>query len=158
MMDVGTPGHDANRPVQVDLWPDLLRLVEESEPLHVVRGRCRPARGGGVQDEESGCLLPGVPVLRLTPAPWWSGPLEDWVARQLSHHLVGRSETSVVPLLRGREVGRGWDGEPLLASVEVVALVGPPALLRARRHYRAVAAGRWPSDRSAPTVDLLLLS
>jgi hypothetical protein len=157
-MDVGLSGHGADEPVRVERWPDLLRLVQQSGPLHVVRGRCRPARGGGVQDEESGCLLPGVPVLTLTPARWWAGPLEDWVSRQLSHHLVGRSETTVVPLLRGREVDRGWDGEPLLASVQVVALVGPPALLRARRHHRSVAAGRWPSDRADPSVDALLPS
>lgn len=162
-MDVGRLSPQ-DEPVPLERWDELVAFMagrDHADPRHrlfVRRGRSRPARGGGVHDEESGTVLPGLPALSLVPEPWWPGSVADWVSRQLSHHLDGRTDRSTVPLLRGRVVGRGWDGEVLLAGVDVAAVVGPTPLLHARRHYRALSCGRWPEALPGEPVDALYLA
>ncbi|MFC5380029.1 DUF6098 family protein [Aquipuribacter nitratireducens] len=144
------------RPASLGAWPDVVRFVARAPwSLHVVRGRPRPARGGGVHDAESGCVLPGLPVLTVTPAPWWTGAVADWVARQLVAHLEDRRGGSDVVLLTGREVGRGWDGELLLGDVARAAVVAEAAVAAAQRHHREVSCGAWPVSQG--DVDWIVL-
>lgn len=165
-MTSASPGAGAAAgPPVLGRWQDLVALVRATVPsrlpteglsvspspeLYVLRGRPRPARGGGVHDDESGVVLPGVPALRLTPASWWPGQTADWVARQLVHHARAQGDGVSVPVLRGRVVGSGWDSEPLLGDVGLVAVVPPDLLAHAQRHHRTVSAGRWP-EPSTPT-------
>jgi hypothetical protein len=81
----------------------------------------------GAVDAESGLLLPGLAAHPLDPEPWWALPVQEWVARQLSRlpaprHAPqdGSRPDRFAWLLRGRVAGRGVDGEPLVADVEVV--------------------------------------
>ncbi|WP_336923612.1 DUF6098 family protein [Aquipuribacter sp. SD81] len=164
----------AEPPTLTDL-AELVRLVAATPGLHVPRGRLRPARGGGVHDDVSGCVLPGVPALRLTPEPWWPGAVVDWVARQVAHRPepAGGPEPHAVPqpaprpapaagpgggtaVVRGSVAGRGWDGEPLLAGVEVVALLSPEVVAGARRHHARASSGCWPAPQG--DVDWIVLA
>lgn len=162
-MDTGAPwprrprvAAALERPRTLATWPDAVRFVARApSPLYVVRGLPRPARGGGVHDAESGCVLPGLPVLSVSPAPWWTGSVADWVARQLVAHLGCRRSGTAVTLLAGTEAGRGWDGETLLGDVEAVAVVDGSALAGAQRHHREVSCGAWPVSQG--DVDWIVL-
>lgn len=91
-------------------------------------------RGEVSKDYESGLELPGVSANALDAQPWWSRPLEDWLARMLcncSHLSDGRRAW----VLEGEEVARGPDNEPLIADWRPVAPLAPEALDEARRRY-----------------------
>lgn len=138
-------------PVVLQRWDDVLDLLAgagvatTATRLFVLRGRCRAARDGGVRDDESGCILPGLPALQLSPPTWWAGEVGDWAARQVSHHVAAQEEGGSVPVVTGRTVGRGWDGEPLLDRLGLVAVLAPVAVAQAVRHYRGLQSGRWPA-------------
>lgn len=148
-------------PPTLGSWAELVRLVQGTTGLHVPRGRPRPARGGGVHDEDSGCVLPGLPVLSLTPEPWWPGSVSDWAARQLAHHLgspgpPGGRPPGCLAVLRGDAVGRGWDGEVLLDHVQVVALLSAAVVAEGQRRHSRARSGRWPAPQG--DVDWIVLS
>ncbi len=116
----------------------LARLVSERPGLHVRYSAGPEADAGSVStDGESGLPLPGLSVNPLDPQPWWTRPLEDWLARQLCQyrHLENEGEERFAWVLRGRLVGRGPDSEPLLADVEPVARLAPSLLEEAERRY-----------------------
>lgn len=131
---------------------DVVALVRERPDAHVRYSRDpRTEAGLGSTDTESGLELPGLSVNPLGAEAWWSRPLDDWIARQLCQyrHLAEEDddEEREAWVVAGREVGRGPDCEPLLADVEVIAVVGEDALDEAEARYRAVFdAGRGPED------------
>lgn len=88
-------------------------------------------------DYESGLPLPGLSVNRLDPESWWTRPIEDWLARQLSQylHLSDRSATHHGWVLAGKEVGRGPDDEPLVADFHPVAVLHETLLDEAEEWY-----------------------
>ena len=104
--------------------------VRDSEgPLHDQRPRI---------DEESGLVLPGLSAIPLHAEPWWTRPLEDWLARQI-HRCTGLRDTRperMVWMLRGVEVAHGPDGETLLRGVVPLARLDEDLLLEASVRYR----------------------
>ena len=100
---------------------ELTELVREHAQLFV-----RWSRGPDVDarvpssDGLTGVPLPGLPANPLAVEPWWEDrPLQLWVARRLYDysHLEHEKGPGVRPwVLVGREVGRGPDNEPLVAS------------------------------------------
>lgn len=105
----------------------------------------------GSVDTESGLELPGLAVNPLIPEAWWTRPLADWLARQLCQykHLQEKNPNRFAWILRGDEVGRGPDCEPLLANVEPIARLSPKLLGEAeRRYHENFAAGQGPEDTS----------
>src|SRR5437660_12625841 len=78
--------------------------------------------GAKSTDYESGLELPGLSVNPLRPEPWWSRPLEHWIARQLCAYAHLGGEDDKVPCVLFREVvGRHPDNEPLVGSFEPLA-------------------------------------
>lgn len=103
-------------------------------------------------DTESGLELPGLSANPLDAEGWWTRPLEDWVARQLTQyrHLAEKDTDRIGWILRGRLCGRGPDCEPLLCDVEAVAILDDELLEEARHRYeRNFDAGRGPADDGA---------
>ncbi|WP_181158471.1 DUF6098 family protein [Leucobacter massiliensis] len=117
----------------------LAELVRAQPGLHVrySEGPERDAARGSV-DTESGLVLPGLSVNPLDAEPWWTRPLEDWLARQLCQyrHLAERNPDRFAWILRGTVVGRGPDCEPLLGEVHAVAALDPALLSEAETRYR----------------------
>lgn len=112
------------------------------------KGPVDDARGGSV-DTESGCVLPGLSVNPLSPEPWWTRPVQDWLARQLCQykHLRDKNERRRAWVVTGQVVGRGPDCEPLLVDCEFVAIVSPAALAEAESRYASsFDAGQGPED------------
>lgn len=100
-------------------------------------------------DYESGVVLPGLCVARLTPEPWWSRPAVDWVARRVCSyvHLAERDRERQAWVLAGTEVGRGPDHEPLVRDVAPLGAISDVAIAQARWHYESVFdAGRSSVD------------
>lgn len=134
---------------QIDSLDELEALLGDAGPgLHVrySRGPEHDARESSV-DTESGLELPGLSVNPLDPEPWWTRPVRDWLARQVCQyrHLAERNPRRMAWVLRGREVGRGPDCEPLLADVEPLGLLSAALLEEADAVYRTrFDAGRGP--------------
>ncbi|GAA1693384.1 hypothetical protein GCM10009792_11740 [Microcella alkalica] len=131
---------------------DVVALVCERPDACVRYSRDpRSEAGRGSMDTESGLELPGLSVNPLGAEAWWSRPLQDWIARQLCQyrHLAEEDddEEREAWVIAGREVGRGPDCEPLLADVEILAVVAEDALDEAEARYLDVFdAGRGPED------------
>lgn len=128
----------------------LAQQVRETAGLHVrySEGPLCDAEQRSV-DTESGLELPGLSVNPLDPEPWWTRPLEDWLARQLCQylHLAEKNPKRMAWVLRGRPAGRGPDCEPLLRDVEPVAVLDDRLLREAERRYLTnFDAGRGPED------------
>jgi hypothetical protein len=128
----------------------LAAVVRACPGLHVrySQGPDDDARRHSV-DTESGLELPGLSVNPLDPEAWWTRPLEDWLARQLSQyrHLAEKDPTRIAWILRGEMCGRGPDCEPLLRNTEAVAVLDEVLLEEARDRYRTnFDAGRGPAD------------
>jgi hypothetical protein len=126
--------------------PDLPTLETVSEIVEAQRREgelfLRISHGpadvrSGSRHQESGYPLPGLACWPLRSEPWWPAGDNVWVARQLVSHSYLISERSRAWLLAGSVVGRGADGEPLVAPARPVALVGQGALLQAESIYAA---------------------
>lgn len=135
---------------QIQSLAELEQLVNENPGVHV-----RYSEGPDADqhqhsiDTESGLELPGLSVNPLDVESWWTRPQRDWLARQLCQyrHLSEKNPRRRAWVLRGREVARGPDCEPLLAEVEPLAFLADPLLDEAERHYREhFDAGRGPED------------
>jgi hypothetical protein len=129
---------------------ELEALVREQPGLHVRYSKGpEHDRAEASIDTESGLQLPGLSVNPLDPEPWWTRPLGDWLARQVCQYedLAAKNPDRYAWVLRGREVGRGPDCEPLLADVEPIALLQESLLEDARSIYLShFDAGRGPED------------
>ncbi|GAA4434095.1 hypothetical protein GCM10023169_41270 [Georgenia halophila] len=91
----------------------------------------------GPRDPESGYRLPGAPCFALVPEPWWLDSTESWVARQLvsrAYLITGGARARV---LAGTVVGRGVDGQPLVAPTHPLARVERMAFVEAESVYAA---------------------
>lgn len=129
---------------------ELEALATFEAPLYVrySRGPEEDATSGSI-DTESGLELPGLSVNPLSPEAWWTRPVGDWIARQLCQykHLQEKNPDRFAWVLRGVQVGRGPDCEPLLAAVKPVAQLSPRLLEEAELRYaRSFDAGRGPED------------
>jgi hypothetical protein len=103
--------------------------------LRISRG---PADAGtGSRHPESGYPLPGLACWSLKAEPWWPAGSLVWVARQLVSHSYLLSERARAWVLTGPVVGRGADGEPLVAPARPVAMIGHGAVLEAESIYAA---------------------
>ncbi|MCM3696650.1 DUF6098 family protein [Microbacterium oleivorans] len=127
---------------------ELAALVRSSPGLHVrwSEGPGQDAERTSI-DAESGLRLPGLSVNPLDAEGWWTRPLEDWLARQLSQyrHLQDENPDRFAWILRGEFAGRGPDCEPLLSDPEAVAILDEQLLQEAEDRYRGeFDAGRGP--------------
>lgn len=120
---------------------EVAELVQLLAPVYVRYSAGPEADRATVsRDHESGSLMPGLSVNPMTPEPWWTRPVEHWVARQLYQyaHLMVRERFPW--LLTGEISARGPDSEPLLVSITPVATIAPPAVDQAAALYEQVFA------------------
>lgn len=129
---------------------ELETLLGENPDLYVRYSEGYDSdRDGGSIDTESGLELPGLSVNPLSPEPWWTRPVSDWLARQLCQYkqLQEKNPARFAWVLRGECTGRGPDCEPLLRDVVPVARLSQALLEEAERVYhQRFDAGRAPED------------
>lgn len=119
---------------EIDRLADVARVVERYPELYV-----RWSKGPDSDAEETSCDhasgldLPGLAVNPMNPPRWWTLPVADWVARQITayDHLGDGQPDHVAWLLTGRIVDRGPDNEPLVVDVHPVARLAPAVLREA---------------------------
>jgi hypothetical protein len=138
---------------------ELARLFEEEgdDGLYVrwSRGPETDLRHqGSSRDGLTGIALPGLSANSLRREPWWGDrSVRLWLARRLYdyEHLRDLRGPDVRPwVLRGREIARGPDNEPLVVAVEPLAWVADEVLAEARRLVDEQGSGEWgPMDRRA---------
>lgn len=106
-------------------------------------------RGETSRDHASGLDMPGLAVSPLDPPSWWTRPVDEWVARQITayDHLGADQPDHLAWVLTGRIVERGPDNEPLVADVEPVARIAPRLLRQATE--RAPASPRDEDDETS---------
>lgn len=135
---------DDRRSRSIDSLYEVESLLRRHPQLHVLAAH-EPSFSGLVSiDAESGLALPGLPAHPLQPEEWWYRPIGDWLARQVTHLAEHRIDADALWLASGRVVGRGPDGEPLLADAAIIGVLGEPAIAEAGDRYRqrfADAAG-----------------
>ncbi|MDN3292930.1 DUF6098 family protein [Streptomyces ficellus] len=108
---------------------ELGELVERHGSLYVrwSRGPSHDLGKTRSVDELTGIPMPGLSANPLQVERWWGDrSLRLWVARRLYdyHHLRRERDGDVRPwTLRGREVARGPDNEPLLCDIEPVSWI-----------------------------------
>lgn len=121
---VGTAAGRGDDLPEVASLTALSKLVVERPGLFV-RWSKGPDHDGGERstDYATGLTLPGLAVSPLTPPPWWTLPVDEWVARQVRAyaHLADDQPDNLAWVLAGRIAGRGPDNEPLVVDVEPVA-------------------------------------
>lgn len=146
-------GPSRNRSTELRTLTTLAELADlvRSRPASYIRYSEGPEHDASEQslDVESGLELPGLSVNLLHPEPWWTRPLEDWLARQVCQYaeLAEKNPDRYAWILDGRIVARGPDCEPLLADVEPLAALAPQLLDEATARYEsAFDAGRGPED------------
>jgi hypothetical protein len=106
--------------------------------LRYSEGPSDDLRSGSSRDYEADVVLPGLSVTVVSPEPWWSRPIEDWVARRLCKYAeLGAAADRFPWLLTGRVVGNGPDHEPLVDQVRPIARVADDAVREAVELYRS---------------------
>ncbi|GAB2856048.1 hypothetical protein GCM10027200_65610 [Lentzea nigeriaca] len=106
------------------------------------------------RDSLTGVDLPGLSASPLRVEPWWEDrSLELWVARRLfdyRHLRELRGPDVRAWVLRGEEVGRGPDNEPLVRCRQPLAWVADSALSECEDMVNAQHSDEWGSlDRSS---------
>ncbi len=106
------------------------------------------------RDSLTGVELPGLSASPMRIEPWWGDRSHElWVARRLFdyRHLRDLRGPDVRAwVLRGVEVGRGPDNEPLVKCVEPLAWVADSALEECSELVGAQHSDEWgPLDRSS---------
>lgn len=129
-------GPESDLPTVEDLTA-IVELIERHGVLFLrySKGPASDAKEGRSRDYESGLELPGLSVTVVSPEPWWTRPVEEWVARRICKYDELDDEERYSWLLTGQPVGFGPDHEPLLQKARPVARVGSGALHEARRIY-----------------------
>ncbi|MFK8907408.1 DUF6098 family protein [Streptomyces sp. YS-3] len=128
-------------------------LVADRQDLYV-RWSCGPERdlrSVSSTDDLTGIQLPGLSASALGVEKWWGDrPARVWVARRLYDycHLPAVKDPATRPwVLRGREVGRGPDNEPLVIDVQPLAWITDDVITEAVDIIKRLP-GRWgPMDR-----------
>jgi hypothetical protein len=138
---------------------ELARLFEEAgdDDLYVRWSRGPDtdlADTASSRDGLTGIALPGLSANSLHREAWWGDrSLRLWLARRLYdyEHLRDLRGPDVRPwILRGREIARGPDNEPLVVAVEPLAWVADEVLQEARRLVDEQGSREWgPMDRRA---------
>ncbi|CAM3825750.1 DUF6098 domain-containing protein [Kibdelosporangium persicum] len=109
------------------------------------------AHGQSSRDGLTGVALPGLSASSLRVEPWWDRSLRLWLARRLYdyRHLPELRGPGVRPwVLRGIEVARGPDNEPLVKCDRPVAWVADTVLHAAERLVEEQNSPEWgPMDR-----------
>ncbi|HLU99514.1 MAG TPA: DUF6098 family protein [Thermobifida alba] len=144
----GTPGARIRVVEGLDALAALVGGADR--PLYLRHSRGPDADAAETsRDYESGLALPGLSATVLTPQPWWTRPLADWLARQICTYveLTDAADDRAAWVLSGRVVGRGPDHEPLLADAVPVARLSRAAVDQARDRYAArFDVGRGSAD------------
>jgi hypothetical protein len=103
------------------------------------------------RDALTGVELPGLSASPLRVEPWWDRSLRLWLARRLYdyRHLRELRGPGVRPwILRGAEVARGPDNEPLVECDQALAWVADSVLSEAERLVDDQDSREWgPMDR-----------
>ncbi|MFI1714615.1 DUF6098 family protein [Streptomyces sp. NPDC053513] len=139
----------------IDSLDELAEFLARDRGLYV-----RWSRGPGVdlpgvssRDDLTGVPLPGLSASSLDVEPWWGErPLHTWAARRLYDysHLPRVKDPEVRPwLLRGREVGRGPDNEPLVTEVCPLGWIRDRVIEEAASEVERQPNGWGPLDRHA---------
>ncbi|MEU9292223.1 DUF6098 family protein [Streptomyces sp. NPDC048266] len=116
---------------------DLTRTVADRQDLYVrwSRGPDPDLESASSADDLTGVRLPGLSASALGVEDWWGQrPPGLWIARRLYDycHLPRLKDPRTRPwVLRGSEVGRGPDNEPLVVDVEPLAWVGDDVITEA---------------------------
>ncbi len=108
--------------------------------------------GSTSRDALTGVELPGLSANPLRVESWWGDrSLRLWVARRLYdyEHLRRRQQQPSVEawLLRGRELARGPDNEPLVRCEEALCWIAETAMQEARRVVTEQHGGWQPLNR-----------
>lgn len=141
----------------VDRLDELAALVEKGDDLYVRWSKgpeadlTQPPEQTS-RDALTGVTLPGLSANPLAVEPWWGDrPVRLWVARRLYdyRHLRELRGPGVRPwVLRGEEIGRGPDNEPLVRCHEPIAWIAEDALAEAEALIDAQQSPEWgPLDR-----------
>lgn len=138
----------------VETLDELTELARQHRDLFVRWSRGPGTDAAGVSsDDLTGVPLPGLSANTLGVEPWWEGrPLRLWIARRLYDY--GRPKHEKGPgvrpwLLKGHEVGRGPDNEPLVRCDRPVAWIVPGILAEAVRAIDEQNADWGPLRRPA---------
>ena len=116
---------------------DLCDLVAPDAYVRFSKGPQADA-GSGSRDYESGLELPGLSVNPLEPEPWWTRPVEEWLARQICNYVHLQEESDDERrawVLTGTLVARGPDNEPLITEYRPVAWLSDELIKQAKRLY-----------------------
>jgi len=132
---------------------DLVGLVGDDVYVRWSKG---PDADGAATSRDSltGVDLPGLSASPLRIEPWWGDRSHElWVARRLYdyRHLRDLRGPDVRAwVLRGEEVGRGPDNEPLVRCLEPLAWVADEALAECSELVDAQHSDEWgPLDRTS---------
>jgi hypothetical protein len=132
---------------------ELADLIANNEGLYLRWSRGPEADAERVsKDELTGVELPGLSASPLAVEPWWGDRgLRLWAARRLYdyQHLRERRRNAEPWVLRGEEVGRGPDNEPLVRCHEALAWIEHSVVEEANRLIDEQQAEWGPLDRSA---------
>ncbi|RSS78507.1 DUF6098 family protein [Streptomyces sp. WAC06614] len=152
-MSRSRPEQDVPEMATIRSLDELVGVLASTAGLYV-----RWSSGPGVdlpepssRDDLTGAPLPGLSANPLDTEPWWgTRSLRTWAARRLYDyaHLPHVKDRRVRPwLLRGTEVGRGPDNEPLVHEVEPLGWIDVGVIAEADAEVRR-QEGRWgPLDR-----------
>lgn len=132
---------------------ELAELLERGEPLYIRWSRGPDVDAGTTsRDELTGVELPGLCVNPLSLESWWGDRSPRmWAARRLYdyRHLQEQRGAGVRPwILRGTEVGRGPDNEPIVDDIEPVAWVSDAVVSEATEVVESASEGWGPLRRS----------
>lgn len=135
---------------------ELVDLVEREDGHDMyVRWSAGPDADEGLaqssRDALTGAKLPGLSASPLRLEPWWDRSLRLWLARRLYdyRHLRDQRGPDTRPwVLRGFEVARGPDNEPLVRCERALAWVADDVLHEAEDLVSQQNAEEWgPMDR-----------
>ncbi|WP_245786427.1 DUF6098 family protein [Lentzea albida] len=132
---------------------DLVGLIGDDVYVRWSKGPDADAASTS-RDSLTGVELPGLSASPLRIEPWWDDRSHElWVARRLFdyRHLRDLRGPDVRAwVLRGEEVGRGPDNEPLVRCREPLAWVDDEALRECVELVGAQQSDEWgPLDRSS---------
>lgn len=154
MTDEESPGEEElfvreDLPTVIGSLGQLADIVREHGTLYIRYSEGPQKDRAPSVDTESGLTLPGLSVNPLHAEVWWTRPFEDWLARQVCQYreLREKNPDRFAWVLRGTEVGRGPDCEPLLRRVEPIGRLDDDLLAEASARYEErFEAGRGPED------------